>query len=262
MSEDPRLSIVVPFFNSGRTIGACIESLLAQENVGAPYEIIMVDNRSTDGSAAIAARYSRLKILSEPTLGAYTARNTGIREANAPLIAFTDADCVVASNWLRAIIDGMQESQTAILVGHCQYGTGSSLVLRMLGAYENAKADYVIGHCAPAYHFACCNNMAVRAAVFERHGLFKEWQRAADSELVHRLAAREPGLMLEYCPSMRITHLEFISARKRAQRLRLYSGTNARIATFRELGFWHRIGVLIHMLRHSHHRRIPTSARP
>ncbi len=48
---------------------------------------------------------------------------------------------------------------------------------------------------------------------------------------------------------MRVTHLEFVSARERARRLKLYTGTNSRISTFRELGVWQRLGVLMHLVR-------------
>jgi len=242
---------VVPFFNSERTMQACSESLLAQEDVGGPYEILMVDNRSTDASASIAGRYPGLTFLDEPAPGAYAARNAGIRRATAPVIAFTDADCVADPGWLRSVLDGMEDPRTAILVGHCRYPAGASLALRLLGAYENAKAEYVIGRCDPAHHFAHCNNMAVRAAVFDELGPFEAWERAADSELVHRLAARRPDLRLVYRRSMRITHLEFVRGRARARRLRLYTHTNARIPTFRELGVAQRLGVLVQMLTRS-----------
>ncbi len=147
MSENPCVSVVVPFFNSERHLAACIESLLGQDDVGGPFEIILIDNGSTDGSASIVERYRELIVLDEPTPGAYAARNTGIRRARAPLIAFTDADCVVAGDWLRSLRDGMQDPTIAILLGHCRYPPNASLALRVLGAYENAKAEYVINHC-------------------------------------------------------------------------------------------------------------------
>jgi glycosyltransferase involved in cell wall biosynthesis len=252
MSDRPRISVVVPFFDSERHIAACIESLLAQEGVGEvgrAYEIILIDNGSTDASRAIAGRYSNLVLLSEEAPGAYAARNTGIRRAGAPLIALTDADCVCDPDWLRSILDGMEDPETAVLIGNCRYPAESSLVLRLLGAWENAKTEYVIGRCQPAHHYAYANNMAVRASLFDELGPFEEWRRAADSEFVHRLAARRPGSKLLYRPSMRITHLEFERGRSRARRLRLYRRTNAQIPTFRELGLTQRLGVLGHLLR-------------
>lgn len=248
-NDEPCCSVVVPFFDSERHLAACIESLLGQDDVGGPFEVILIDNGSTDGSASIARRYPGVTVLEEPTPGAYAARNTGIERARAPLIAFTDADCVADAGWLRSIRDGMQDPAVAVLLGHCRYPAQASLALRLLGAYENAKAEYVIQRCAPAHHFAYANNMAVRASVFAEIGPFKEWKRAADSELVHRLAAARPDLRPAYRPTMRVTHMEFLHARQRARRLSLYTRTNSKIDTFRELGAGQRAGVLMRLLR-------------
>jgi len=249
MSEHPCVSVVVPFFNSERHLAPCIESLLGQDDIEGPLEIIFVNNGSTDGSASVVARYPGLTVLDEPTPGAYAARNTGIRRARAPLIAFTDADCVVASDWLRSLRDGMQDPTIAILLGHCRYPPHASLALRLLGAYENAKTEYVINRCGKAHHFAYANNMGIRASVFEEVGLFKEWKRAADTEMVHRVALARPDLRLAYRSSMRVTHMEFLDARERARRLSLYTRTNSKIETFKELGVSERAGVLANLIR-------------
>ena len=245
----PAISVVVPFFDSRRHIAACLDALLAQDDVGGPFEVILVDNGSTDGSASIVARYPDVVLLEERTPGAYAARNAGIRRARAPIVAFTDADCVADRHWLRAIQEGMQDPATAILLGRCLYPRYASMALRLLAGYENMKAAYVIERCAPAHHFAYANNMAVRASVFEAIGPFKEWRRAADSELVHRLAAHEPGRRPTYRPSMVVTHMEFVRTRDRVRRLSLYTRTNAQIGTFEELGLRQRLGVLAHALR-------------
>jgi glycosyltransferase involved in cell wall biosynthesis len=250
VSDHPRVSVVVPFFDSQRHIAACIESLLGQDDVGGPLEVIFVDNGSTDASPSVVRRYPELTVLEEKTPGAYAARNAGIRRARAPLIAFTDADCVVDRGWLRSICEGMGDPTIAVLLGHCRYPPQASPLLRILGAYENAKAEYVIDRGAAAHRFAYANNMAVRASVFAEIGLFKEWRRAADSELVHRLASRRPDLRMEYRRSMRVTHLEFTRARDRARRLSLYTRTNTQIETFRELGLGERLGVLLRLVRH------------
>lgn len=249
MSDQPHLSIIVPFFNSERHLGSCIESLLGQLDVGGLFEIILVDNGSTDTSASIAAGFGSVIVLEEPVPGAYAARNTGIRRARAPLIAFTDADCVVAPDWLCSIRNGMRDPDTAVLLGHVAYPSDASWALKLLGAYENAKTDYVINRCPAAYRFGYTNNMAVRASVFEEIGLFLRWRRAADSELLHRLALKRPDLRPVYRCSMRVTHMEFLRARDRARRLSLYTKTNSRIETFRELSVAQRAALLLFMIR-------------
>jgi glycosyltransferase involved in cell wall biosynthesis len=244
----PSVSVIVPFYNSERHLAACIESLLAQEGVGGEFEILLINNRSTDSSAAIAASYPQPILLEEPTPGAYAARNTGVRRARAPLVAFTDADCVADPNWLHTIREAMEDPEIGMLLGHCRYSADASLALRLLGAYENAKTEYVIGRCPSQNHFAYANNMAVRATVFDEMGLFEEWERAADSELLHRMAVRRPDLRVTYHESMRVTHLEFVRARDRVARLRLYTRTNSRIGSFRELGASRRLWLLLRVL--------------
>ncbi len=250
-NDAPAVSVVVPFFDNAAHVGDCAASLLRQEGVAASVEIIFVDNGSEDGSAEIVADYDGITLIREPKPGAYAARNAGIRVARGQIIAFTDADCAVAPDWLRSILDGMQNDETGILVGHVRYPDDASRALRMLGAYENAKVDYVLSRCPPEYHFGYTNNMAVRASVFAEIGLFEEWKRAGDSELVHRMAARRPDLQIAYCPSMQVTHLEFTTFRSRARRLSLYTSTNSKISTFKELGAARRFGVLMHLLAQS-----------
>ncbi len=142
----------------------------------------------------------------------------------------------------------MRDPEVAVLLGHCRYPDEASPALRCLGAWENAKTDYVLDRCAPAHRFAYANNMAVRAAVFGACGPFKEWRRAADSELVHRLAAARPDWRVAYHPAMRVTHMEFLSARQRARRLSLYTRTNSQIGSFRELGLRQRLAVMTRLL--------------
>jgi GT2 family glycosyltransferase len=153
----------------------------------------------------------------------------------------------------------MRDPGVAILIGDCWYPAEASRALTWLAAYENAKAEYVVTRCAPAYHFAYANNMAVRASVFEQVGPFREWERAADTELVHRLAAQRPDLRLAYVRGMRVTHLEFLRVRDRLRRLSLYTKTNSQIASFRELGASERAGVFLHLLRGRRRSRRPGS---
>jgi glycosyltransferase involved in cell wall biosynthesis len=241
---EPLLSVVVPFFDSGRHLRTCIESLLALDAAPGDIEPIFVDNASTDDSAAIVADFQGITVLHEPTPGAYAARNTGIRAAKGTIIAFTDADCSVDRDWARAILASMADPATGAVIGRCRYPDDATLPVKLLGAWENAKAAHVARRCPPANRFAYCNNMAVRASLFDEIGPFLEWRRAADSELVHRMAAERPELELRYDPAMRITHHEFTRARDRARRLRLYTDTNTQIDGFRELTALQRLRVL------------------
>jgi glycosyltransferase involved in cell wall biosynthesis len=246
---EPLVSIIVPFFGREHYLDGCLRALLDQEDAGGRTEIILVDNGSTDQGARIVRRYPEVVLLREQKRGAYAARNTGIRRARAPIVAFTDADCVVDSGWVRAAVHSLSDLSVGIVIGRCDYPPEASLGLKLLGAYENAKADFVASRRGPAHHFAYANNMAVRASVFETVGPFEEWERAADTELVHRLARQRPDLRLVFNPRLQVTHREFLRLRDRLGRLSLYTTTNARISTFTELGLRERLGVLGHLVR-------------
>ena len=245
----PAISVVVPYYDSERFIAGCIESLRAQNGVDGGHEIVFVDNGSRDGSPSIVSRYDEIIHLRETKPGAYAARNTGIRRARGEIIAFTDADCEVQPDWLESILQAMSPPDVGVVIGHCRFPRSASLALHLLGAYENAKAEYVITRCPGELHFAYGNNMAVRAELFASIGLFKEWRRAADSELVHRAATERPDLRIDFSRQMRITHMEFLTAKQRIRRLLLYARTNSKISDFKELDPGRRLGVLLQLLR-------------
>ncbi len=92
-SAPPAVSVVVPTYNRADTIRAAVESVLGQ--TFANFELLVVDDGSTDGTVAALKGMSdpRLRLLKHPrNLGGNAARNTGIREARAPWVAFQDSD--------------------------------------------------------------------------------------------------------------------------------------------------------------------------
>jgi len=247
--ERPLVSVIVPFLDAERTLADCVESLLRQEFVGGGVELLLVDNGSSDGSAAIARSFPEVTLLHEPEPGAYPARNAALARARGRFVAFTDSDCVPDRDWLAQATAGLRDASVGVVLGHCRYPNDASATLRLLAAYENAKTAWVLAQDDPGYRFAYANNMAVRAELFDELGPFLPWQRAGDTELVHRLAARRPDLRVVFRPEMRVAHHEFRSSRARARRLSLYARTNAKIPTFRELGTLQRLRILVRALQ-------------
>jgi glycosyltransferase involved in cell wall biosynthesis len=90
----PLLSVIVPVWNDESRIGQCIDALKRQSLDSALFEIIVVDNGSTDSTATVVSRYTNVVLLYEPQPGSYAARNTGLRHARGEYVAFTDSDCV------------------------------------------------------------------------------------------------------------------------------------------------------------------------
>ena len=87
----PRVSVIIPVYNSQATLAAAVESILAQTY--RDFELIAVDDGSTDASREILSRYSdRITILARANAGPAVARNAGVRVATGDLLAFLDSD--------------------------------------------------------------------------------------------------------------------------------------------------------------------------
>src|SRR5436305_10594596 len=102
-----QISVIIPAYNAESTIGACVESVLAQQTLER-FEVIVVDDGSTDGTAATAADYPGVRVLLQPNAGASAARNYGAREAIGWMLLFIDADCVATPGWLDALAGALR----------------------------------------------------------------------------------------------------------------------------------------------------------
>src|SRR3989344_3177308 len=95
-----RISVVIPVYNEEKYLDQCLKSIFSQTIQ--PYEVIVVDNNSSDSSIDIAKKY-KVKIVKESKQGITHARNKGFELAKGDIIARTDADCIVEPNWLEKI---------------------------------------------------------------------------------------------------------------------------------------------------------------
>jgi glycosyltransferase involved in cell wall biosynthesis len=104
----PDVSVVISTCNRSADLKDTIDSLLTQRGMDGRYEVIVVDNNSTDGTrevvqSCISRGHSPLQYLFEGRQGASYGRNAGLLAARAPLVAFTDDDVIVAPDWIRNI---------------------------------------------------------------------------------------------------------------------------------------------------------------
>jgi glycosyltransferase involved in cell wall biosynthesis len=112
------VSVVVPVRNGARTLRPCLSALLAQTYPPDRFEILCVDNRSTDESVALMQQFApRVQILRADTPGASAARNEGIRNARYPWVAFTDCDCIPQPDWLASLMRFASGTDRADLMG-------------------------------------------------------------------------------------------------------------------------------------------------
>jgi len=98
------VSIIIPTFNGAPRIGTCLDALL-QQVAGRDAEILVVNDGSTDNTADVVERYSRIRLITQANAGPAAARNRGAREARGKIILFTDDDCVPMLDWLDAMLE-------------------------------------------------------------------------------------------------------------------------------------------------------------
>ena len=113
----PFLSVVIPVYNGAKTIGPCIESLLNQSYPAERYEIIVVNNSSSDNTREIILRYPVLYVEENQKKGVAPARNKGAKAAKGEGLAFFDADQVATPDYLCKLVNGWDDPKNGVLVG-------------------------------------------------------------------------------------------------------------------------------------------------
>lgn len=112
----PRVSVVLPVYNGEKKLPACLDSLMALDFPKEDLEIIVVDNNSTDKTKDIILQYPVLYVF-EPNQGRAWARNKGVKNAKADLIAFIDSDCVATKDWLKLLVEGISGDENIAFGG-------------------------------------------------------------------------------------------------------------------------------------------------
>ena len=113
------LSIVIPAYNEQDYLRACLDSVADQTIM--PTEVIVVDNNSTDQTAAIASEYNFVKLIKEPRQGVFYASTTGFNAASSDVIGRIDSDTVLRSDWVEQVLAGFTRSNIAAVTGPVNY---------------------------------------------------------------------------------------------------------------------------------------------
>ncbi|GGJ39514.1 glycosyltransferase [Neoroseomonas lacus] len=187
----PRLSIVTPCLNRAATIGAAIESVLAQ---GQPaVEHIIIDGGSTDGTAEVLARYPHLTVIRETDRNLYDAINKGLRAARGEVIGLLNSDDLYAPGAFAAAETAFADPSVEMVLGAAEFFAeqdGREVVQKRLSGTANALSEAnVIGG------ITTMNAAFYRRALIDRLGLFDDrFPLSADKDFWLRLVLLRPRL--------------------------------------------------------------------
>lgn len=216
-------SVVIPTYNREQGLERVLISIANQTLDQKMYEIIIVDDGSTDGTPQKVSEIQKIfpdhniRYLHRQNGGPAKARNTGIREARGEIIFFTDDDCIVPRDWMQTLLDGLNRYPEAAGVGGWYAPplidlkkSGGSRYMHMVsyrphlvvGTYiknhEISSNDPLVCFGTFAYNTA---NVCYRKEILEKVGGFREdfyWPGSEDNDLAFRIALT--GHYLLYLP--------------------------------------------------------------
>lgn len=228
-------SVIIPVRDASATLGAQLAALEGQDT-DAPFEIVVVENGSRDGSRELAAawraRLSNLHLLEEGNPGSSAARNTGARAANSDLLLFCDADDVVAPGWVRAMTAALERFD---LVG----GAMEFELLNGPRVLASRSLTHRIGLSSTLGHlpYASSANLGIRRDAFERIDGFDRAFSAAAEDADFSWRAQYAGLSIGFAPTAVVHYRYRNSLRDLCQQMYRYaSGNEALYVKHRQLG--------------------------
>lgn len=165
----PDASVIVPHYNQKALLAICLESLERQTIARDRYEVIVADNGTPGGIDDLMGRFPSVIFTTAAERGAAPARNAGLKIATGAAIAFTDADCVAAADWLANGIAGLEDAD--LCGGRILVTAADEERLAPVEAFERVFAfrqrDYV-----EKKRFAATANLFARRASADRIGPF------------------------------------------------------------------------------------------
>jgi GT2 family glycosyltransferase len=199
----PRVTVVVASYNGASTLRVCLQSL---EHLNYPdYEVILVDDGSTDATQEIAALFPKVRVLRhERNRGLSAARNTGIYASTGEIVAFTDSDCRADEDWLHYLVGDLMQSGYAGVGGHNFLPPDDSSVASVVMVSPGGPAHVMLTD-RLAEHIPGCNMAFYTWALKELGGFDPVYRKAGDDvDICWRLQQR--GYRIGFSPGGFVWH--------------------------------------------------------
>jgi len=191
--------VIIPAKNAAGSLPPLLRSLESQTLARERFEVIVVDNDSSDGTGEVAEQHGA-RVVREPVANRSRARNRGAQAAATDLYAFTDADCAARPGWLEALLGC---AGSAPLVA----GEVNLRVSDRPNAIERFETLWRFGQKAWVEQgWAATANLLVHAEAFEAIGGFDETWRHIGEDVDFCFRARDAGFALGYCPDALVDH--------------------------------------------------------
>jgi cellulose synthase/poly-beta-1,6-N-acetylglucosamine synthase-like glycosyltransferase len=177
------ISIIIPAYNEGATIRRCLDALSNQTLPRSSYELIVVDGNSKDNTREIAAEYADLVFIqdSERVPG---ARNDGFARARYDIVATTDADSIVAPDWVEQIIHSFKDPRVVLAFGPVTPIQVTPRNRRYVILFNSIMR---IGAATRVYYYTLGCNTVFRYDALEKAGMYRIMDAGDDLEVARRM---------------------------------------------------------------------------
>jgi GT2 family glycosyltransferase len=209
------ISVIIPAYNEQENIFSCLESLICQKYPSHDYEIIVVDNESTDSTPEIAKNFE-VQLLARQPGNVGRVRNLGAQHAQGTILAFIDADCVVDPDWISRAIQLSTEYPTTVFGGGCLLPDNPTIVEKywLLGNSETRLPKDLIGA-----------SIVLKKDVFEKIGGFDESVTSGEDTALSKEASKL-GLPISITSALSVVHLGNAKTLKEFSKRQVWHGAN------------------------------------
>ena len=218
----PRVSVVVCTYNGARTLRRCLEDIEALDYPD--YEVIVVDDGSTDGSAAIAAEQD-CRLISTENKGLASARNSGLEAATGEIVAYVDDDAHPDRDWLRYLVAALEDGEFDGIGGPNLPPHDDGPVAECVAESPGGPIHVLLSD-REAEHIPGCN-MAFRKRALEGIGGFDRQFRVAGDDVDICWRLRGAGHRIGFSPAALVWHCRRDSVRAYLRQQRGYGAAEA-----------------------------------
>jgi O-antigen biosynthesis protein len=241
----PRVSVVVCSYNGAATLEECLTSL---GKLNYPdYEVILIDDGSTDGSRAIAEKFPAVRYIHQTNRGLSAARNVGAELSTGEIVAYTDSDCVADPHWLMYLVQAMQDQQVEAIGGPNVPPPSDSSTAKCVAASPGGPSHVMIDD-RRSEHVPGCNMAFRRDTLLGLGGFDVQFRQAGDDvDLCWRWI--EAGYAIGYAPAALVWHHRRSSVRAYFKQQEGYGRSEAMLQLkhpqrFNHLGYSKWLGVI------------------
>lgn len=198
---NPFVSVIIPVYNDPEGIRDCLTALSEQSYPDDRYEVIVVDNGSTDNTRSVISEFSVALRIEDEIQGSYAARNTGIAHAHGDVFGFVDADCTPEPNWIEAAMSMLTEQDVDLVSGRVRFEFSEDpSPAERFDAKVNMRNDK-----HESEGFAKTANVFVRRSVVDEIGDFPSHLQSGGDVYWTQLATKR-GFTLAYSPDAVVNH--------------------------------------------------------